>query len=142
MDPVSAIGLASSILAFIDFSSELVAGTWEIYRSTDGSLDRHARLQDVIEDLKSLTQPLQAKVLVNRPSENKIVRIARRCQGDSEDLLKLLSGLQLDVKRRTLWSSLNAKWKAILKKKEVDELMSQLQENRAEIQFHMIAMIQ
>lgn len=142
MDPVSAISLASSIIAFIDFSWELVAGTWEIYRSPDGVLDKHAQLEDVIEDLKSLTEPLKAKVPTNTPSETKIQRLARYCQEDSQSLLKLLSELQLDVKRRTIWSSLSAKWKSILKKDEVSQLRSQLQEYRAQIQFHVTFMMQ
>lgn len=141
MDPVSAIGLASSIIAFIDFSWELIAGTWEIYRSPDGVLDKHARLEDVIDDLKSLTEPLRAKVPTNTPAETKIQRLARYCQDDSQALLNLLTDLQLDVKRKTIWSSLSAKWKGILKKKEASELMAQLEENRAEIQFHVIVMI-
>lgn len=141
MDPVSAIGLASSIITFIEFSWELVAGTWEIYRSPDGSLNRNARLEDVIEDLKSLTKPLQAEVPANTGAEAKIARLARYCQEDSQTLLNLLCDLQSDVKRRTIWSSLNAKWKSILKKKEVSELVSQLQENRAEIQLHIIVMM-
>lgn len=142
MDPVSAIGLASSIIAFIDFSWELVAGTWEIYRSPDGSLDRYARLEDVIGDLQSLTQPLQAKIPVKSSSETRIERIARRCQEDSQALLTLLTDLKGNVERRTIWTSLNTKWKTILRQKEVAELMSQLEESRAEIHLHMIAMMQ
>lgn len=142
MDAVSVVGLASSIIAFIDFSWELVAGTWEIYRSPNGSLDKNARLEDVVEDLKSLTKPLQIKVAVNTVAETKIERLARYCQDDSQTLLDLLSSLQLDVKRRTIWTSLNAKWKNILKKKEVAELKSQLQESRAEIQFYITIMIE
>ncbi|KAJ4386171.1 hypothetical protein N0V93_009064 [Gnomoniopsis smithogilvyi] len=144
MDPVSAIGLASSIIAILDFSWELVAGTWEIYRSPDGTSDENAQLEDVIEDLKSLTDSLasQAQIPAKTTAENKIKRLAQYCQEDSQTLLDLLSGLRIVGKRRTIWRSLNSKWKSILKKNEVAQLKAQLQENRAEIQFHLTVMIQ
>lgn len=142
MDPVSAMGLASSIITFIDFSWELVAGAGEIYRAPDGTSKEYAQLEDVIEDLKEVTHPLQAHVPENTKADKRIERLARYCQEDSRTLLKLLSALRIDVKRRTVWSSLNAKWRSILKKDEVSQLKSQLQENRAEIQFHITFMLQ
>lgn len=142
MDPATAIGHASSIIAFIDLSWELVAGTWEIYRSLDGTSDEHARLEDVMEDLETLSQSLQAPILVKTKAEKNIIRLARDCQEDSAALLKLLSGLKVAGKRRTIWTSLQAKWKGILKKEEVAQLKSQLQESRAEIHLNLSIMIQ
>lgn len=36
MDPASADGLASSIMAFIDFSWKLVQGSYQVYNSATG----------------------------------------------------------------------------------------------------------
>ncbi|KAL2830898.1 hypothetical protein BDW59DRAFT_140929 [Aspergillus cavernicola] len=37
MDPISAVGFAGTILQFIDFSTKLVEGTYEVYRSANGT---------------------------------------------------------------------------------------------------------
>lgn len=37
MDPLTAIGLASNILSFIDFGVKLTAAAYEVYGSADGA---------------------------------------------------------------------------------------------------------
>ena len=39
MDPVTAVGLASSIVAFITFGTSLLKGAIKIHESLDGALD-------------------------------------------------------------------------------------------------------
>lgn len=147
MDLISAIGLASSIIAFIEFNSwELLAGISEIYRSglPGGHLRSActARGRDgglrVTRPVSRSTSPCQDE------SRENIIRLAQDCQEDSKSLLDLLSGLKAVQagKRKRVWRSLNVAWKTILKKKEVAHLKAQLQESRAEIQLNLITMIQ
>ena len=44
MDPLSAIGLAGNIVAFVEFTSKLISGTIEIYSSLARTMDEHADL--------------------------------------------------------------------------------------------------
>lgn len=141
MDPVSAIGLASAIIAFIDFSWNLVAGTWEIYHSPGGAAAENARLEDVTDDLDSLLKALEADVLVKTRAERNIQRLAENCKEDAKTLKALLEEMKAPGKRRLFWESLKAKWKSILNKEEVVQLKSQLQDSRADIQLNLIAML-
>lgn len=142
MDPASAIGLAASILAFVEFSWELVAGTVEIYRSPDGTTDNNARLEDVIDDLESLVESLQSDVSVKTRTEKKIKRLAQDCQEDAETLLGLLSELKATGKKRSVWHSLTARWRGLVKKEEVTELKARLQDYRSEIMLNLTIIIQ
>jgi hypothetical protein len=39
MDPVSALSIVTAILQFVDFSTKLLGGVWEIYYSTAGATE-------------------------------------------------------------------------------------------------------
>lgn len=141
MDPLSTIGLASAIVAFIDFSWNLVTGTWEVYHSRDGIAAENARLEDVTDDLESLAQALKADFPVKTLAEKNIQRLAQDCKEDARTLKSLLDGMKVPGTRRLVWKSLAAKWKSILKKDEVARLKSQLQESRTEIQVNLTAIL-
>lgn len=137
MDPLSAVGLASAVVAFIDFSWDLVTGTWEIYHSLDGVATENARLEDVMDDLESLTQALEADFPVKTKAEKNIQHLAQDCKEDAKTLKGLLDEMKAPGRRRLFWKSLNAKWKSILNKDDVARLKSQLQDSRAEIQLNL-----
>lgn len=90
MDPVSAVGLASSVLTFVEFSWNLVGGAMEIYRSVDGTLVENARLDDVQDDLDSLSDLLSAQPTCKTRAERKIARVAKDCRADCKILQAFL----------------------------------------------------
>lgn len=141
MDPLSAIGLASAIVALIDFSWNLVTGSWEIYHSLDGVAAEHARLEDVTDDLELLTQALKTDIAVKTKAEKNIQRLAQDCKEDAKTLKDLLDQMKVPGRRRVFWKSLSAKWKSILKKDEIAQLKAQLQESRAEIHLNLTAIL-
>lgn len=141
MDPISAIGLASSILTFVDFSWKLVQGTLEIYHSPDGTSDENARLEHVIADLDLMAESLQTNVSVRTKAERNIKDLAEDCREDSQALLGLLSEMKVPGKRRTLWRSLQAKWASILKKDKATELKNRLRDTREEIMLNLTQLL-
>jgi hypothetical protein len=48
MDPVTAVGSAASILNFIDFSWNLVQGSYEIYKSVSGTTAENAHVSTTL----------------------------------------------------------------------------------------------
>lgn len=48
MEPLSAIGLASSLIALVNFSTQLAVGARQIYHAADGALDENSKLAEVI----------------------------------------------------------------------------------------------
>lgn len=61
MDPVTAIGLASSPVQFVDFGIRVVSKGFKIYRSVDGCLIENLDLEVVTNDLIVLQKKLATK---------------------------------------------------------------------------------
>ena len=61
MDPLSALGLAASIVQFLTFSKGVLDGTVELYRSVDGATSVNARLEFITRDLHQLCGKLGAE---------------------------------------------------------------------------------
>lgn len=133
MDPTSAVGLASSVLTFVEFAWNLIAGAVEIYRSVDGILNESARLDDIQDDLDSLSDSLSVQPTCKTRAERKIVRVADDCRADSKALQSLLKELKGPRNNRAIWRSLKASWLNIRSRKDVAELKDRLQEYRSEV---------
>lgn len=133
MDPVSAIGLASSVLTFVEFAWNLVGGATEIYRSVDGTLNENARLDDVQDDLDYLSDLLSVQPVCKTRAERKTARVAQECHADSKTLQTLLKEIAGPRNNRAVWRSLKASWMSIRSRKDVAELKTRLQEYRSEI---------
>lgn len=144
MDPASAIGVASSVLAFVDFSWKLVAGTWEIYQGLDGNDIEDVQVEDVVEDFEMLTAPLEN---LGKPSpkqttaERNIRRLARACLEDSTTIIELLSKMKVKGPR-TVGKSFRATWIRMLNKGELSELKTRVQSHRQDILVNIAIMIQ
>ena len=46
LDPLTAIGLASAIVQFVDYGSKVIGMASEMYKSADGALKDNAELED------------------------------------------------------------------------------------------------
>lgn len=141
MDPVSALGFASAVVAIVDFSWKLVTGAWEIHQSLEGVTAENAHLEDVTGRLESLMQALTAGAPNETKAEKNIVNLAQQCQQDAAVLRALLMEMKVPGRRRSLWKSLNAKWKSILNEREVVQLKTRIQERRETIQVHIISIL-
>lgn len=89
----------------MDFAWNLVGGAVEIYRSLDGTLDENARLDDVQDDLHSLSDSLSVQPTCNTRAERKLARIAEDCRTDSETLANLLKEIAGPRNKRAVWQS-------------------------------------
>ncbi|KAI1394304.1 uncharacterized protein F4822DRAFT_424781 [Hypoxylon trugodes] len=69
MDPISALSVASAVIAFVDFSWKIVTGAAEIYRSVEGTTNENARLEDIVQDLETISKRLSSSP---REEENAI----------------------------------------------------------------------
>ena len=62
MDPLTAVGFAANILAFIDFSWNVVKESYEIYQSATGATQENTHIETVISDLGAASQWLVTDV--------------------------------------------------------------------------------
>lgn len=91
MDPFTAIGLASSVVQFVDFSTKLICGAREIYYSTTGTTEENASLELVVTEMKAWSSKLQYYGPSAQSEEEKAIHsLAAECQKLSDKILELI----------------------------------------------------
>ncbi len=132
MDPVTAVGFAASIVTFIDFSWDLIKGTYEVYKSATGTTSENATISTVINDLEEITQCLISDMERKTKHEKALCELAENCYALSQDLAKVLEKLKVTEKNSKL-KSLKAKWTSMMKEKEVTSIEKKLDKYRLQI---------
>jgi hypothetical protein len=132
MDPVTAVGFAASILTFIDFSWNLIAGAYEVYQSTTGTTAENAHISTVIDDLQEITEGLNANVEGKAKHEKALYKLADNCHDLSQDLSKILEKLKV-TEKNSKWQSLKVKWASMRKEREVASIEKRLDGYRSQI---------
>lgn len=134
---MEAVGLASAILTFVDFSSKIIAGSYDIYTSASGSSDENVDLRRVTEDLQLLTQrlnPTRATIIPAVQTNDDVVlaELARNCQQVAAELLAMLKTLQTQTPNSKR-DSLRVALRSLRKKREVESLEKRLERYRRQI---------
>ena len=132
MDPVSAIGFAASIITFIDFSSNLVRGTYEVYNSASGVTAENAHLSTILDDLQEVTEGLHSDHKFGGKHGKQLSKLARNCLDLSRDLTKILDKLRVKEKN-SKWQAVKVTWASMRKEKAVASIEKRLAEYCAEI---------
>ncbi|KAL3443588.1 hypothetical protein BJX65DRAFT_311748 [Aspergillus insuetus] len=132
MEPLTAVSLAGTILQFIDFSSKLVAGTYEVYRSASGATAENEDITTVISDLKEVTSELDVDIPGRGKHEKALKALATKCADLSGQLLAVLEKLKTPGKT-SAWKSIRVKWSSMRKSDEIQRIERRLGEYRSEI---------
>lgn len=91
LDPLTAIGLASAIVQFFDFSTKLVHDAKEIYESTSGATEANRGLEVVVDNMKNLYSTLKAEdPSLQSDAELALCRIAKECDSLSIEIFEIL----------------------------------------------------
>ncbi len=118
MDPLSAIGLASNIISFIDYGAKVVSGAIDIYGSSSG-LTRDARsTETVVSEMRSFSSKLKAPDDAALSGDEKaLCRLAVECEDLSSQIIALVEKVRPQSraggrvsKRASLLAGLKSKW--------------------------------
>ncbi|KAL4864783.1 hypothetical protein BDV12DRAFT_200772 [Aspergillus spectabilis] len=80
MDPLTAIGLAGSILQFIDFSYEVISGVNDVCSSATGMAPENENLSVWVEDLNAVTVNLITDVPAKTENKRQLCALAANYQ--------------------------------------------------------------
>ncbi|KAI8712815.1 NACHT domain-containing protein [Fusarium sp. LHS14.1] len=95
MDPVSAIGLASAIITFIEFGSKLLKGAKEIRDSANDSLEKNESREVIAEAMKEVATKLKTPEPAQiSPEQQKLCDLAVKCNDLSQRILELLNKIK------------------------------------------------
>jgi len=137
MDPVSAIGVAAGIVAFIDFAWNLVAGTLELSKSASNSIADDADVLEVIGDLEAVSSGLRVS---DRKAGNyefsahlpALFAICADCHKVATDMLASLERLQRSNTDR-VWRKLKVQWMRMRKEEKLQGMAAKLRDYRLRI---------
>ncbi|KAG7287236.1 hypothetical protein NEMBOFW57_006742 [Staphylotrichum longicolle] len=113
MDPVTAVGLASGIVAFITLSTSLVKGAIKIHESLDGNLDENRSREAIASEMSRFAARLLPPDCSHLAGEEKALCVlATECRDLSVKLRELLGRIKPKEPRsksQSLWSVLKNK---------------------------------
>jgi hypothetical protein len=99
MDPLTAIGLASAVVQFVDFSTKLISGAHKLYESASGATSEHLELEGLASNLRQQSEevtPLNVANAAALSGEDKdLISLGRQCRDVADELLTVLDGLKL-----------------------------------------------
>ena len=141
MDPLSAIGLAGNIVAFVEFTSKLVSGAYEIYSSSARTTDEYADLEKVIEDVHAVTRRVSySPVPAVTDDEIALLDLVKNCRKLSEDLIRALKRLQAK-NPKSKSESFRVAWRALREKGKLESLEKRIDRFRRQILDRIVIMM-
>jgi len=140
LDVWTALGLASNIVQFVDFTSKLVSGSREIFNSRDGVSDRTRALQAIATDLSHLTGDLTISTSRGTTFVGEMLRgLAFECQNVAAELQKALSSLQ--TKDKTRWKSFLIALQEVWRRDEIARMTGRLDALQRELNTHLLKVL-
>lgn len=126
---MEAIGLASSIITFIDVAYKIVQGAHEVYISQDGAIKSNDHTGVVVSDLQRVTADLRANQLSS--ADHELITLSNKCHDLSGELLQLLH--KFLPKTPGKWQSFVAACRILRKQKEAASMEASLDRYRQQI---------
>lgn len=138
MDPLTAVGLASSVVQFASFAHEIVSIGKEIYKSATGSRQESVEVGIMLEDLAKLHQSLRYEWKSHRtPEEATLFSLVEQCEPIYKELQKVLKSVVVQGSRLK-WRSLCAAVKLVWKEGEINDLEKRLQRMQRQIDSRLV----
>ncbi len=120
MDPVAAIGLAGTIVQFVDFSWKLLSETRDLYDSSTGVSADNDVLEKISKDLTNLNDALTAPSTAGAIPD-RLRNLACQCKGAAEELFEVLDKIKIKGSRRK-WKSFMQALRSVWKKEQIENL--------------------
>lgn len=122
MDILTAVGLASNILSFIDFAGQCVKGAYDIYNSELGSTPDNSRSKQLLDDIITATDTLNSHFRGISKNEKSLREICKLCRQQSDKLQKILGELTV-TEKDSKWQTLKVSFKS-MRKETKEEIAS------------------
>ncbi|KAF2260634.1 hypothetical protein CC78DRAFT_555500 [Lojkania enalia] len=137
MDPLTALGLATSVIQFVQFAGKLISESQEAYESASGMSCRNINLENIANDLLNLHHQLlkdasrtpRAKLSA---AEEHLQRLTRESIQVAERLIRVVQGLKSRGGNKR-WKSVRHALTSAWKQKDIAALQTRLVEIRQQL---------
>lgn len=136
MEALAAVGLASNVLQFVQFGSELFSISSAIKKNAEAQPIEYTDLEDIGRNLKEHARVLNARCGTDMQA---LVDSAREIATQLLDTIDKLKKKYIGKPNRySKWTCFRQALAMILKKSTIDDLASRLERIRGQLQFHVI----
>lgn len=129
MEAVAAIGLASSIITFIDAATSIVKTANDVYKSADGSSEESTMREAVASSMQDIARRLQRPGHIESGS---LHQLAKQCQSLSGDIIALSESTKAP-KGSSMRGSLAAGFRSWVKKGTLTQLEQRLDSCKSQL---------
>lgn len=134
---MDAVGLASSIISFIEVANKIVRGSYEVYKSSTGATEENDHTALVVGDLRRVTHSLSQHA--ESTNDEELRRLSTSCFELSGDLMCLLE--RFLPQGRGKWQSFTAACRVLRKQKEVGVMEGRLDRYRQQISQRLLLLL-
>ncbi|BCS03286.1 uncharacterized protein AKAW2_70164A [Aspergillus luchuensis] len=128
MDPLTAAGLASSIISFVSFTTQVISRCEKLYRSASGALAENLELENLATNIRRLAEETRCT------KEDEILEsLSSQCMSVSDELIALLNSVKVKSDRHG-WASIHQAVKSVWKQSDIDDIQQRL--NRIQTLLH------
>jgi hypothetical protein len=145
MEPLSALGIATAVVQFLDFTANVVSGTHKIYVNSPDHAHRNIDLKQISTSLVTLNDEI-TNSLDTAHTQQRSVRdqqldgLARRCNELGNRLLATLERLESN-RKRTLWGSFRLALRSVWSESELESMEKALEGYQRQISMHLLVSI-
>ncbi|KAI0377709.1 hypothetical protein F5Y04DRAFT_171563 [Hypomontagnella monticulosa] len=145
MDPVTSIGLASSLVQLISFTGDLISKSREIYRSAEGNLVENSELSVIVKTLEAQNRRIAAQAASLRLSSSEPAKhLLQLCDGVrklTQELITTIEQLKLNSAGGR-WASFFQALKSVWKEQDIADLLRRLDRYRQQIDSVLLEVLQ
>lgn len=151
MDPLSAVGLAGTIIQFVTFTQDLLSTASDIHDSATGGLLDVQNLQSICQSLHQFSLDLASRGRFQpnpkevpddesfKESVEALGDICRTCKRDCDRISEIAARIQVKDESHRRLKSFRAALELAWKRKEVAELDNRMQRTQAALTLHICA---
>ena len=142
MDPLSALSVATNVIQFVDFTSKIVSGSYQLYKSGLGESEQNAELNQVTTKLISLNDSLERSLHTQALGKDlsqidiQLRDLCNDCNIIAHDLILALKKLQSN--RHSKWNSVILALRTIWTQDDIDKLQHRVDGFRQQITMHVL----
>jgi hypothetical protein len=147
MDPAAAIGLASNIIQFIQYTGNILSKSREIYRAVDGRLGEHTELEVIAKTLQAHVGHISHQADKLGKASNTATQFFQLCDGVrnlSSELVQTVEKLKVDGRdgKRSKWDSFRRALESVWKEEDIADLLRRLDLYRSQVNTSTLLYIQ
>ena len=146
MDPISAIGLAGSVINLVDFTTRLISKGSQYYESPSGAVIENLELEIIAENFDRLSRRLADTsspfhgLRSLSDDELTLQKVGREAQKVAESFVSVLDSLKIRG-RNTKWKSFRQALKTLWSKEDIDEMQRKLSLFQGSVAVHLLVVV-